>query len=245
MSERCRRSLDNIASERASIAVLPFTNLSDNPDQDYFSDGITNDIITDLSKFSGLAVTASNTSFKYKGQSPDITELGKTLRVKYILEGSVQKAGDHVRINAQLIDTATGNHIWADRFNRQIENVFELQDEIIETTVRKLAVKVDQSERAVAMRKSTGNLEAYDYYLQAYHHHFQRTLDGNIKARQLFQKAIALDPNYAAAYVGLAQVRECAVNFGYTEFPNVVLQEALDLAKKAVQLDDSNASAHG
>lgn len=230
---------------KPSIAVLPFANLNNDPDQDYFSDGITNDIITDLSKFSGLAVTASNTSFKYKGQSPDITELGKTLRVKYILEGSVQKAGDQVRINAQLIDTASGNHIWAHRFDRQIEDIFELQDEIIETTVRKLALKVNQSERALAMRKSTGKLEAYDYYLQAYHHHYQRTLDGNIKARQLFQKAIALDPNYAAAYVGLAQVRERAVLFGYTEFPNVVLQEALDLAKKAVHLDDSNASAHG
>ena len=245
VSESASVQLDNIASERASIAVLPFTNLSDNPDQDYFSDGITNDIITDLSKFSGLAVTASNTSFKYKGQSPDITELGKTLRVKYILEGSVQKAGDHVRINAQLIDTASGNHIWADRFNRQIENIFELQDEIVETTVRKLAVKVDQSERAVAMRKGTHNLKAYDYYLQAYHHHYQHTLVDSIEARQLFQKAIALDPNYAAAYVGLAKVRQWAVTYGHTEFPNVVLQEALDLAKKAVQLDDSNASAHG
>ena len=120
-----------------------------------------------------------------------------------------------------------------------------MQDEIIETTVRKLAVKVDQSERALAMSKSTGNLEAYDYYLQAYHHHYQRTLDGNISARKLFQKAIALDPNYAAAYVGLARVRTWFVNFGYTEFPNVVLQEALDLAKKAVLLDSSNAGAHG
>ena len=245
VSEDVASPLDNIAPGRASIAVLPFTNLSNDPNQDYFSDGITNDIITDLSKFSGLAVTASNTSFKYKGKSPDIRELGQTLNVKYILEGSIQKAGDHVRINSQLIDTATGNHLWADRFNRQIEDIFELQDEIIEATVRKLAVKVNQSERAMAMRKSTGNLEAYDYYLQAYHHLYQRTLDSNINARQLFQKAIALDPNYAAAYVGLAQARERAVNFGYTEFPNVVLQEALDLAKKAVYLDDSNASAHG
>ena len=245
VSESASVQLDNIASERASIAVLPFTNLSDNPDQDYFSDGITNDIITDLSKFSELAVTASNTVFKYKGKSPDIRELGKTLKVKYVLEGSIQKAGDQVRINAQLIDTATGNHIWADRFNRQIKDIFELQDEIIETTVRKLAVKVNQSERAVAMRKRTGNLEAYDYYLQAYHHHYHHTLDDSIEARKLFQKAIALDPNYASAYVGLAKVRVWAVAYGYTEFPNVVLREALDLTKKAVHLDDSNASAHG
>ena len=237
------RSLENLSPAKSSIAVLPFANLSNDADQEYFSDGITQDIITDLSKFRELAVTASSTVFKYKGKTPNIKELGDELNVKYILEGSVQKAGDQVRINAQLIDTASGNHIWAQRFDRQIEDIFELQDEIIETTVRKLALKVDQSERALAMSKSTGSLEAYDYYLQAYHHHFQRTSDGNIEARKLFQKAIELDPNYAAAFVGLAKVRTWAVNYGWTEFPNVALQEALDLAKKAVQVDDSNASA--
>ncbi len=237
-------SFETSSSARPSIAVLPFENLSDDADQEYFSNGITNDIITDLSKFRELAVTASTTMFKYKGEKPDIRQLGKELNVKYVLEGSVQKAGDQVRINAQLIDTASGNHIWAHRFKRNLEDIFELQDEIIETTVRKLAVQVHQSERAMAMKKNTANMEAYDYYLQAYHHLDQRTLESNIKARKLFQKAIALDPDYAAAYVGLAKARERAVNFGYTEFPNIVLQEALDLAQKAVQLDDSNAGAH-
>lgn len=239
------QSLENPSPAKPSIAVLPFANLSNDADQEYFSDGMTNDIITDLSRFRELAVTASTTVFKYKGKTPNIKELGDELNVKYILEGSVQKAGDHVRINAQLIDTASGNHIWAQRFDRQIGDIFELQDEIIETTVRKLAVKVDQTERALAISKSTGSLEAYDYYLQAYHHFYQRTRAGNIEARKLFQKAIELDPNYAAAYVGLAKVRTWAVNYGYTEFPNAALQEALDLAKKAVQLDDSSASAHG
>jgi adenylate cyclase len=233
----------NLSPAKPTIAVLPFENLSNDPDQEYFSDGITNDIITDLSKFRELAVTASNTVFKYKGKSPNIKELGNELNANYILEGSIQKAGDHVRINAQLIDTATGNHIWAHRFNRKIEDVFELQDEIIETIVRKLALKVHQSELALAISKSTDSLEAYDYYLRAHHHFFQRTREGKIKARQLFQKAIELDPNFASAYAGLAKVRMWAVNFGFTEFPNIVLQEALDLAKKAVQLDDSNASA--
>lgn len=237
------RSKPNLFPAKASIAVLPFKNLSNDPDQEYFSDGITNDIITDLSKFRELAVTASNTVFKYKGKSPNIKELGNELKVKYVIEGSIQKAGDRVRINAQLIDTTTGNHIWAHRFNRQIEDIFELQDEIIETIVRKLALKVYQSELALAMSKSTNSLEAYDYYLRAYHHFYQRTHDGNIKARQLFQKAIELDPNFASAYVGLSKVRTWAVNMGFTEFPNIVLQEALDLAKKAVRLDDSNASA--
>jgi adenylate cyclase len=233
----------HLSPANPTIAVLPFDNLSNEPDQEYFSDGITNDIITDLSKFRELAVTASNTVFKYKGKSPNIKELGKELNAKYILEGSIQKAGDRVRINAQLIDTATGNHIWAHRFNRKIEDIFELQDEIIETIVRKLALKVHQSELALAMSKSTDSLEAYDYYLRAYHHFLQRTREGNTKARQLFQKAQELDPNFASAYVGLARVRTWAVNFGFTEFPNIVLQEALDMAKKAVQLDDSNAGA--
>ena len=238
-------SLENPYPDKPSIAVLPFANLSNDADQEYFSDGITQDIITDLSKFRELAVTASTTVFDYKGKSPSIKELGDELNVKYILEGSVQKAGNQVRINAQLIDTATGNHIWAQRFSRPYEDIFGLQDEIIETTVRKLAVKVHQTEQALAMHKSTGSLEAYDYYLQAYYHYFQRTLEGNMEARKLFQKAIARDPNYAAAYVGLSKARELAVNYGWTEFPNVVLQEALDLAKKAVRLDPSLASAHG
>ena len=243
-SDDVARSPENPSPDKPSIAVLPFANLSNDADQEYFSDGMTQDIITDLSKFRELTVTASTTVFEYKGKTPSIKELGNELKVKYVLEGSVQKAGNQVRINAQLIDTATGNHIWAQRFDRQIGDIFALQDEIIETTVRKLAVKVDQAERALAMNKSTSSLEAYDYYLQAYYHHYQRTLDSNIKARKLFQKAITLDPNYAAAYVGLAIVRTWYVNYGHTEFPNVVLQEALDLAKKAVQLDDSDASAH-
>jgi adenylate cyclase len=239
------RSLENPSPDKPSIAVLPFANLSNDADQEYFSDGITQDIITDLSKFRKLAVTASTTVFEYKGKSPSIRELANELNVKYILEGSVQKAGNQVRINAQLIDTATGNHIWAQRFSRPYEDIFDLQDEIIERTVRKLAVKVDQTEQALAMHKNTGSLEAYDYFLQAYYYYYQRTLESNNEARKLFQKAIARDPNYAAAYVGLAKARELAVNYGWTEFPNVVLQEALDLAKKAVQLDPSLASAYG
>ena len=238
------RSLQTSSPAKPSIAVLPFENLSADADQEYFSDGITNDIITDLSRFRELAVTAGTTMFRYKGKKTDIRELGAELNVKYVLEGSVQKAGDQVRINAQLIDTGTGNHIWAHRFKRNFEDIFELQDEIIETTVRKLAVKVYQSERTLALSKSTENLEAYDYYLRAYHYHYQQNLEANIEARKLFQKAIALDPGYAAAYAGLAKARNWSVMYGWTEFPNVALQEALELAKKAVQLDDSIASGH-
>jgi len=230
-------------NQKTSIAVLPFQNLSDDPSHDYLSDGITNDILTDLSKFSELAVPASNTVFRYKDKYPDIQKVGKELNVKYILEGSVQKSGNRIRVNAQLIDTESGNHIWADRFNYKTEDIFELQDEIISSTVRKLALKVHQSELALAMKKDTKNLQAYDYYLQAYYHFFRRSREDIATAQQFFEKAIEIDPDYAAAYVGLAKTRTWAVNYGYTEFPNIVLQEALASAKKANQLDSSNASA--
>ena len=231
-------------TQRTSIAVLPFQNLSDDPSQDYFSDGITNDIITDLSKFRELAVPASNTVFQYKGKYPDIQKVGKELNVKYVLEGSVQKSGDNIRFNVQLIDTASGNHIWANRFNYKTEDIFKLQDEIISTTVRKLALKAHQSELALAMKKDTKNLNAYDYHQKAYYHFFRRSREDIGTARQLFEKAIEIDPHYASAYVGLAKTRTWAVNYGYTEFPNVVLKEALEVAKKAIELDASNASAH-
>lgn len=234
----------NMPSNKASIAVLPFQNLSDDPSQEYFSDGITNDIITDLSKFKQLNVTASNKIFQYKGKPTDLRKLGQELNVKYILEGSIQKSVDRVRINAQLIDADSGNHIWADRFNRDIEDIFALQDEIIATIVRKLSVKVHQSELSLAMRKNTQNLEAYDYYLRAYYHFFQRGRENITEARRLFAKALEIDPSFASAYVGLAKARTWAVMYGYTEFPNIVLQEALKAAKKAIQLDSSNASAH-
>ena len=239
------RTPSDTSPSKATIAVLPFVNLSKDPEQEYFSDGITNDIITDLSKFREIAVTASTTVFKYKGKSPDIREVGRELNVKYILEGSIQKSGEHVRINAQLIDAATGNHIWADRFNRKISNIFGLQDEILEIIVRKLELKVYQSELAQTMNKSTDSWEAYDYYLQGFHHLPKRTREDNIRARKLFQKAIELDPNFSSAYVGLAKTRMFAVNWGFTEFPNIAIQEALELAQKAVEIDDFNASAHG
>ena len=234
----------NQFDKRTSIAVLPFQNLGDDPSQEYFSDGITNDIITDLSKFSELSVPASSTVFRYKGKYPDIKKVGEDLNVKYVLEGSVQKLRDRVRVNVQLIDTASGNHIWAKRFNHKTEDIFKLQDEIISTTVRKLALKVYQSELAQVMKKDTENLEAYDYYLKAYYHFFRRSREDIATALQFFEKAVEIDPDYAPAYVGLAKSRTWAVNYGYTEFPNVVLQEALEAAKKANQLDASNASAH-
>lgn len=232
-------------SVKPSIAVLPFTNLSDDKEQEYFSDGITNDILTDLSKFRELSVAASNSVFKYKGKPVDIREVGRDLNVKYVLEGSVQKASDQVRINVQLIDTADGNHIWADRFDRKLDDVFKLQDEIIENVVRKLALSISQAERERVFSKQTDNLEAYDYYLKGYHHFYQRTREGNRKATENFKKAIELDPNYSNAYSALGHVRRWDAGYGWTEFPDLAFQQAEELFKKAIMLDESNAFAHG
>lgn len=233
------------SSDKPSIAVLPFSNLSDDKEQEYFSDGITNDIITDLSKFSDLAVVASNTVFKYKGKPIDIKELNRELKVTYVLEGSIQKAADRVRINTQLIDATNGNHIWADRFDRSTADIFKLQDEIIENVVRTLALKINQTERERIFSKQTDNLEAYDYLLKAYHDFYQVKREATEKAKKNFKKAIELDPNYSDAYVGLAEVRIRDALFGWTEFPDLAFQQAEELVNKAIVLDESNALARG
>jgi len=229
---------------KPSIAVLPFKNLSDDSAQEYFSDGITNDLITDLSKFRDLIVLANNKVFKYKGERVDLVKVGQELGARYILHGSVQKSGKQVRINAQLIDATTAQNIWADRYDRKIKDIFDLQDEIIETVVRKLVLKVDEAERKRAMRKDTKNLEAYDYILRGYHQYYKRTRDGNGKAKEFFKKAIALDSNVASAYVGLAKVRRWDATMGYTEFPDKAVRQAEKLLKKALSIDDSSAGAH-
>jgi adenylate cyclase len=229
---------------KPSIAVLPFKNISDDPAQEYFSDGITNDLITDLSKFRDLIVLARNKGFKYKGKSVDPVRVGQDLGARYILYGSVQKSGKRVRINAQLIDAMTSKNIWADRYDRKIKEIFELQDEIIETVVRKLALKVDEAERERAMRKDTKNLEAYDYILRGYHQYYKRTREGNGKAKEFFKKAIALDPNFASAYVGLAKVRRWDAALGYTEFPDKAVRQAEKLLKKALSIDELSVGAH-
>jgi adenylate cyclase len=229
---------------KPSIAVLPFTNLSDDPAQEYFSDGITNDLITDLSKFRDLIVLANNKVFKYKGEKTDLIKVGQELGAKYILDGSVQKSGKQVRINAQLIEATTAQNIWAERYDRKIKDIFKLQDEIIETVVRKLALKIDETERKRSMRKDTKNLKAYDYILRGYHQLYKRTRESNGKAKEFFKKAIALDSNAASAYVGLAKVRRWDAMMGYTEFSDKAIGQAEKLLKKALSIDDSDAGAH-
>ena len=231
-------------ASKPSIAVLPFKNLSGDPEQEYFSDGITNDIITDLSRFRELLVIASNTSFTYKDKPVNVKDVGLELGVRYVLEGSVQKTGDQVRINAQFIDSTTGNHLWAERYERDLKEIFSVQDEIVQMIVAKLAVKIYSAERSRVMRKPTDNLEAYEYLLRGHYYLLQRTSSGAQKARQMFEKAIALDPQYAYAHVGLGDYYLETVEYGWTEFSEKALERAFELAQKSLILDQSNASAH-
>jgi adenylate cyclase len=231
-------------SKGTSIAVLPFKNLSSNKEQEYFSDGITNDIITDLSKFQDLLVISSNTVFSYKGRTLNAVEIGKELGVQYLLEGTVQKASNKIRINAQLVESTDGTHIWAERFDREYSDIFELQSEIVKSIVATLAIKVSQSERDRAMRTPPQDLDAYDYVLRGSAYYNKRTRDSNIIAKEMFTKAISIDPHYADAIVGIGLVEYAKVSYGWTEFPLRALESALNYGQKALELDRDNASAH-
>jgi adenylate cyclase len=231
-------------SEKPSIAVLPFKNLSGNPEQEYFSDGITNDIITDLSKFSELSVIASNTVFTYKDKLVKVKDVSRDLGVRYVLEGSVQKVVDKVRINAQLIDASTDHHLWAERYNKDIRDLFKLQNELVQTIVAKMAIRINETERTRIMRKDTDNLQAYDYLLRGWEHFYQNTREGNKDARLMFQRAIEIDPRYSLAYAAIAWSYLNDFYYGWTQFPNKSLDRAHDLSKKALNIEESSALAH-
>ena len=194
--------------DKPSIAVLPFTNMSGDPSQDYFSDGITEDIITELSRFSELFVIARNSSFQYKGKSPDIRQVGRELGVRYVLEGSIRRAGDRVRITAQLIDAATGAHRWAERYDRELKDVFAVQDEVARTIVAILAAHVTRPRPSARFYKPPATWQAYDYYMQAAD--TSRLLLVVIESAASFTRRgdswsrhLAIDPNYARAYAML------------------------------------------
>src|SRR5881275_2492737 len=194
----------SVGEERPSIAVLPFINMSGDPEQEYFSDGITEDIITDLSKVSGLFVVARNTAFTYKGKSVEAQRVAKHLGVNFILEGSVRKAGSRVRVTGQLIDGKKGGHMWADRYDRDLTDIFAIQDEITHAIVEQLKVKLLPQEKKSIGQTPTDNVEAYTYYLRG-RQFMQRHSKSNYQlARRMFAKAVELDPLYARAYAGIA-----------------------------------------
>jgi TolB-like protein len=192
--------------DRPSIAVLPFTNMSDDPKQEYFADGITDDLITDLSKVSGLFIISPNSTVKYKNRSSPIAQISQALGVRYVLEGTVQRAGDQVRINAQLIDSASGGDIWADRFDGSLGDVFALQDKVTRSIAAALAVKLTPTQELSIGQKETSVAAAYDSFLEGWAHFSRENPDEIAKAIPYFEEAVKLDPNYGRPYAALALV---------------------------------------
>jgi adenylate cyclase len=227
--------------DKPSIAVLPFTNMSGDPEQEYFSDGITEDIITELSRFRDLSVIARNSSFVFKGKSVAISEVGSKLGVQYVVEGSVRKAGNRVRITAQLVNVATGDHIWADRYDRQPEDIFDVQDEVVRTVTATLIGRVERVRRDRAKYKPTSNLKAYECLLRGREHFFRLTPADHPMAKEMFEKAITLDPDYAAAYVGLAETHFQEWHAGWSEAPDRSFAAFCESAEKSVALDDTDS----
>ena len=229
-----------------SIAVLPFTNLSDDPDQEYFSEGIADQLIGDLSQLPGLFVIARNSSFAYKGKPVKEQQIGRELGVKYVLEGSVRKAADQVRIGIELVDASNGTEMWTQRYDRPIKDIFAMQDEIVSKVVTTLGLVLKLEEmNAPHWGKSqpTTNLEAFDDMLRASQYFNRFTKDDNVRARGWIEKAIALDPTYAHAYAFLSATYKMAVLFQWSENPQADLVRSYDLARKALALDDSDGSA--
>jgi adenylate cyclase len=226
--------------DKPSIAVLPFENMSGDPDQEYFADGMVAEIITALSRFKWLFVIARNSSFTFKGRAVDIKEVGRQLGVRYVLEGSVRRASGKVRITGQLIDAVTGAHIWADRFERDLTDVFALQDEVTVAVVSAIHPKLLQTEIAISTRRRPENLTAYDYYLRALQQFYLATPEGLAEAIRLAHRALDLDPRfgYVAALAGACHVQN--VIWGYADDPQLDRQEAVRLSRLALSVDDDD-----
>jgi TolB-like protein/Flp pilus assembly protein TadD len=227
--------------DKPSIAVLPFENMSGDPEQEYFADGMVEEITTALSRFKWLFVIARNSSFTFKGKAVDIKEVGRRLGVRYVLEGSVRKASGKVRITGQLIDAVTGAHIWADRFERDLTDIFALQDEVTVAVVSAIQPKLLQREIAMATRRRPENLTAYDFYLRALQQYYVTTREACAEAIRLAHRALELDPRFglAAALAGASHTRN--VLWGYAADPQFDRKEAVRLLRLALSLDDSDA----
>jgi TolB-like protein/Tfp pilus assembly protein PilF len=230
--------------DKPSIAILPFENVSGDPEQEYFADGITEDIITSLSQIRWLFVIARNSTFSYKGKSPDVRQVARELGVRYTLEGSIRKAGNRVRISAQLINATTGNHLWARRYDRELEDIFALQDEIAESIVAAIQPELGSAEQERARRKLPENLNAWDIYQRGLWHMYHFTNEGLDEAQKLFARAIAMDPDFAPSHGGMAYVHVQKAFYAAPETRVETLDEALSMARKAVALDEKDAVGH-
>ena len=230
--------------DRPSIAVLPFDNLSKDPEQEYFSDGLTEEIIAALSSVPKLFVIARNSTFTYKGKPVKVQQVSEELGVQYVLEGSVRKGGDKIRITAQLIDAMTGNHLWAEQYDRDLKDIFAVQDEITKNIITAMQVKLTEGEEVKAASKGTKNLEAYLKYLQAYELINKVNPESNALAKQLAEEAVALDPKYASAYYILGRSHMMDVWVKASKSPKKSIGNAIELVQKAIVLDDKNSEAH-
>ncbi len=229
--------------DKPSIVVLPFVNMSEDPKQEYFSDGIAEDLTTALSQISSLFVIARNSAFTYKGKAAKAQDVGRELGVRYVLEGSVRRADDQVRISAQLVDAPTDSHIWAERYDRPLKEIFALQDEIVRKIVTTLKLQLTLQEQGILVRKTTDNLEAYDYYLRGMESVWRFTKEANAQAQQMCEKALALDPQYAAAYALLGATYWLSW-WNQWNLDLQTLESAFEMEQQAVTLDDSLLAAH-
>jgi adenylate cyclase len=224
--------------------VLPFQNMSGDPEQEYFSDGITEDLITDLSKLPGLLVIARNSTFTYKGRAADVRQVGREFRVSHVLEGSVRRTGDRVRITSQLIDAATAHHVWAERYDRRLEDIFAVQDEITREIVAALDVRLLRGEQAIAWRRALRKPEALDAYYRGLDALNKITREANVEAARCFEQVLRLEGDSPLGYLGTAWTHLSASRYGWSDSAPKSLQQAAELARKALALDESCADAH-
>ncbi len=226
--------------DKPSIAVLPFQNLSDDPEQDYFADGMVEDIITGLSRSKLLFVISRNSSFTYKAKAVEIKQVGRELGVRYVLEGSVRKVGKRIRVTGQLIDATTGAHIWADKFDSDLEEIFDLQDRLTSSVIGAIAPQLERAEIERARRKPTESLEAYDYYMRSKFSIYQWTREGSDEALRMTRLAISFDPAFAVAYASGANIFGQKKGFGWIEDAAKERAESRQLAERAMQLDQDD-----
>ena len=243
-SSRQHAAYANTAKTRPSIAVLPFTNMSGDPEQEYFADGISEDIITALSKIRSFLVIARNSTFTYKGHAVDIKTVANDLDVRYVLEGSVRKAGNRLRVTAQLIDATSGHHVWAERYDRELKDIFELQDEMTQTIAGSIEPELSAKERESAARKPPENLDAWEIYQRAMWYFYTFEKDNHPIAIKLFQQAIKADPNFSPAYAYMSYCHYAAVIMGWVDDPESFLSIGMDTAKKALSLDPRESVAY-
>jgi adenylate cyclase len=243
-STSSREDVSMPPTDKPSIAVLPFENMSGDPEQEYFSDGVSEDLITALSRIHWFFVTARNSSFSYKGTSPDVREVAEQLGVRYVLEGSVRKAGNRVRITAQLIDGTSGNHVWAERYDREIGDVFDLQDEMTEKIVAAIEPAISKAEIQRSRSKRPESLDAWDLCQRGWWHRYRNREEDYVEAIRYFEQALEKDPEFVSALAGMADALSYQVVFSFVDETRTQVERAIGYGRKAVEIDEDDPIAH-